>query len=218
MKGFGRNSRQKVHPNFAQNLGRQILGIPFLLASSNAALLVHMLASQTLSQKACCGLVPWRYLGVGMDQAMLALHGQAKYCGVENDYVLGFIIYEIYTGKKKACTALLQWGTFFAEEWGSQRKDFGGRYGFPWFYRVFVSTTGLESFSLGQERSSNYFLSVVVVYVFSSLIYRNCFTGLGRLGNIYRNSGVSTESERCQPVQKLHAQNYRIGSGPKCLP
>ena len=26
MKGFSRNSPQKVHPNFAQNLGRQILG------------------------------------------------------------------------------------------------------------------------------------------------------------------------------------------------
>ena len=31
-------------------------------------------------------------------------------------------------------------------------------------------------------------------------IYRNCFTGLGRLGNIYRNSGRSTESERWQPA------------------
>ena len=26
-------------------------------------------------------------------------------------------------------------------------------------------------------------------------VYRNCFTGLGRLGNICRNSGVSSESE-----------------------
>ena len=31
-------------------------------------------------------------------------------------------------------------------------------------------------------------------------IYRNYFTGLGRLGNIYRNSGVSTGSERWQPA------------------
>ena len=29
MKGFTRNSPQKVHPNFAQNLGRQILGNTF---------------------------------------------------------------------------------------------------------------------------------------------------------------------------------------------
>ena len=29
MKGFSRNSPQKVHPNFAQNLGRQILGNTF---------------------------------------------------------------------------------------------------------------------------------------------------------------------------------------------
>ena len=31
-------------------------------------------------------------------------------------------------------------------------------------------------------------------------IFRNCFTGLGQLGNIYRNSGVSTESKRWQPA------------------
>ena len=30
IKGFSRNSPQKVHPNFAQNLGRQILGNTFL--------------------------------------------------------------------------------------------------------------------------------------------------------------------------------------------
>ena len=29
MKGFSRNSPQRVHPNFAQNLGRQILGNTF---------------------------------------------------------------------------------------------------------------------------------------------------------------------------------------------
>ena len=29
MKGFGRNSPPKVHPNFAQNVGRQILGNTF---------------------------------------------------------------------------------------------------------------------------------------------------------------------------------------------
>ena len=40
---------------------------------------------------------------------------------------------------------------------------------FPGFYRVFVSTTGLESFSLRPESSPKDFLSVVVVYVFSSL-------------------------------------------------
>ena len=30
--------------------------------------------------------------------------------------------------------------------------DFGGRYGFPGFHRVFASTTGLESFSLRPEK------------------------------------------------------------------
>ena len=33
------------------------------------------------------------------------------------------------------------------QKWGPQRKDFGGRFGFPGFYRVFASTTGLEGFS-----------------------------------------------------------------------
>ena len=57
-------------------------------------------------------------------------------------------------GKKKAYTALLQRGAFSLQKKnrGPQRKDFGGRYGFPWFYRAFVSTTGLESFALRREK------------------------------------------------------------------
>ena len=40
---------------------------------------------------------------------------------------------------------------FFAErKWGLQRKDFGGRYGFPGFNRIFVSF--LESFSFRPEK------------------------------------------------------------------
>ena len=31
-------------------------------------------------------------------------------------------------------------------------------------------------------------------------VFRNCFTGLGRLGKIDRDSGVSTENERRQPA------------------
>ena len=58
-----------------------------------------------------------------------------------------------YMGKKKkgfkAYTALLQRGTFNREP---QRKDFGGRYGYPGSYRVFVSTTGLECFPLRPEK------------------------------------------------------------------
>ena len=38
-----------------------------------------------------------------------------------------------------------------------QRKDFGGRYCFPGFYRVFVSTTGLESSSMRPDKSSKRF-------------------------------------------------------------
>ena len=58
-------------------------------------------------------------------------------------------------GKKKAYTALLRCRTFLCrKKWGPQRKDFGGGYVLPGFYRVFVSTTGLESFSLRPEKFS----------------------------------------------------------------
>ena len=43
------------------------------------------------------------------------------------------------------------------KKWGPQRKDFGGGYGFPGFYRVFVSTTGLKCFSLRPEKFSKRF-------------------------------------------------------------
>ena len=43
------------------------------------------------------------------------------------------------------------------KKWGLQRKDFGGGYGSPVFYRVFVATTGLESFSLRPEMFSKRF-------------------------------------------------------------
>ena len=47
---------------------------------------------------------------------------------------------------------------FFAEKkWGPQRKDFGGRYGFSGFLGFFVSSTGLESFSLRPEKVSKRF-------------------------------------------------------------
>ena len=64
----------------------------------------------------------------------------------------------IKIGKKKAYTALLQCKTFLCrKKLGPQRKDFGGRNGFPGFYRVCVSTTCLESFSLKPEKSSKRF-------------------------------------------------------------
>ena len=69
--------------------------------------------------------------------------------------------------KKKAYTALLQCRTFLCrKKSGPQRKDFGGRYGFPGFHRDFVFTTDLESFLWGQKSSPNDFSLVVVVYVF----------------------------------------------------
>ena len=68
---------------------------------------------------------------------------------------------------QKVYTALLQCRTFLCrKKWGPQRKDFGGRYSFPCFHWVFVSTTGLESFSLRPEKFPKDFLSVVVVYAF----------------------------------------------------
>ena len=63
-----------------------------------------------------------------------------------------------FSGKKKPYTALLQCRTFLCrKKWGPQRKDFGGGYVFPGFCRVFVSTTGLESFSLRPEKFSKRF-------------------------------------------------------------
>ena len=63
-----------------------------------------------------------------------------------------------FSGTKKAYTAPPQCGTFLCpKKWGPQRKDFGGRYGFHGFYRVFVSTTCLESFSLRPEKFSKRF-------------------------------------------------------------
>ena len=47
--------------------------------------------------------------------------------------------------------------TLCRKNWGPQRKDFGGGFGFPGFYRVFVSTTGLESFSSRPEKFSKRF-------------------------------------------------------------
>ena len=56
------------------------------------------------------------------------------------------------------------------KKWGPQRKDFGGGYGFPGLYRVFGSTTGLESFSLRPEKFSKRFsFGGGCVRVFSSL-------------------------------------------------
>ena len=63
-----------------------------------------------------------------------------------------------WTGKKKAYTAPLQCRIILCrKKWGPQRKDFGRRYGFPGFHRVFVSTTGPESFSLRPEKFSKRF-------------------------------------------------------------
>ena len=51
-------------------------------------------------------------------------------------------------------------------KWGLQRKDFGGRYGFPGFTGFSYLPLAWKVFLLwGQKSSPNYFFSVVVVYV-----------------------------------------------------
>ena len=66
-------------------------------------------------------------------------------------------------GERKHTPPCPSAGTFLRRKnWGPQRKDFGGRYGFPGFVGVFVSTTGLESFFFrlwGEKCSPNDFLS-----------------------------------------------------------
>ena len=64
----------------------------------------------------------------------------------------------LFLGKRKHTPPCSSAELFFAEKkWGPQRKDFGGGHGLPGFYRVFVSTTGLESFSLRPEKFSKRF-------------------------------------------------------------
>ena len=101
----------------------------------------------------------------------LNLHSASCEDSVAGEHNVATGAVSLKAGKKKAYTALLQWGILLCpQKWGPQRKDFGGRYGFPGFHRVFVSTTSRESCLWGQKSSPNYFLSVVVVYalVFSA--------------------------------------------------
>ena len=59
----------------------------------------------------------------------------------------------IVLGKRKHTPPCSSAELVFARKiWGTQKKDFGGRYGCPSFHRAFVSTTGLESFSLRPEK------------------------------------------------------------------
>ena len=81
------------------------------------------------------------------------------------------------SGKKKPYTALLQCRTFCRQKWGPLRKDFGGGYGFPGFYRVFVSTTGLESFSLRPDKFSKRFSfggGCVRFFLLCNCVQRGC--------------------------------------------
>ena len=86
-----------------------------------------------------------------------------------------------HAGKKKPYTALLQCRTFLCrKKWGPQRKNFGGGYGFPGFHRVFVSTTGLESFSLRPAKFSKRFSfggGCVRYFLLCHGIYIQCFWG-----------------------------------------
>ena len=62
-----------------------------------------------------------------------------------------------FLGKRKHTTPCSSAELFFAKKVGPQRQDFGGRYGFLGFYRVFASTTGLESFALRPEKFPKWF-------------------------------------------------------------
>ena len=62
------------------------------------------------------------------------------------------------TGKKKPYTTLLQCRTFLCrKKRGSTEERFRWWIWFSWFYKFLVSTTGLESFSLGPEKFSKRF-------------------------------------------------------------
>ena len=61
-------------------------------------------------------------------------------------------------GKRKHTPPCSSAELFFAEKkWGPQSKDFGGGYGFPGLYLVFVFTTGLDIFSLRPEKFPKWF-------------------------------------------------------------
>ena len=70
-------------------------------------------------------------------------------------------------GKRKRTPPCSSAELFFAEKNRVHRGNISVvDMGFPGFYRVFVSTTGLESFLSDQKSSPKIFLSVVVVYAF----------------------------------------------------
>ena len=108
-------------------------------------------------------------------------------------------------GKKKAYTALLQRGTFLCQNnMGATEERFGGRYGFPGFYRAFVRTTGLENFSL-RQKSSPKDLVVVYPFFFSALCLRQrtlvikIITSTFCFGEIFSENAITISSLNPQP-------------------
>ena len=108
------------------------------------------------------------------------------------------------------------------KKWGPQRKDFGGRYGFPGFHRVFVSTTGLESFSLGPEKFSKRFSFGGGTVLFSSLLALEQATQTCTLpifGEIRDPDSLAANYDRKPRAASQCAcySSYRGSSGPPVL-
>ena len=80
--------------------------------------------------------------------------GVQKNFGQKN---FGLNFRSLFAGKRKPYTALLQCRTSLCRKMGSTEERFRWWIWFPGFYRVFVSTTGLESFSLRPEKFSKRF-------------------------------------------------------------
>ena len=118
-----------------------------------------------------------------------------------------------FPGKKKAYTALLQCRTFLCrKKWGPQRKNFGGRYGFPGFYMVFVSTTGLESFSFRPEKLPKKFSfggGRVRFFLLCFLLADTIFLGL---------LSPKVQSQHQLRIKTLPSLSKEFLVGPACLP
>ena len=80
-----------------------------------------------------------------------------------------FLSFMIETGKETIHRPAPVQNFSLQKKMGPQRKDFGGGYGFPGFYRVFVSTTGLESSSLRRKVLQKFFFRWWLCTLFSSL-------------------------------------------------
>ena len=89
------------------------------------------------------------------------------------------------TVKKKEYTALLQCRTFFLcrKEWGPQRKDFGGRYGFPGFQRALYPPPVWKVFLEARKVPQKIFFQWWSCTLFSSLCKSRALISFIRLND-----------------------------------